>query len=105
MPHELTRPEVQERFLRQVWAMVDYWAAEDRKPDPRDKLEGLAFSILVILDGESTALPPFAVAPSPHPDDREFHQQRDEDWFPESGCDIAGNLHERFHELNPNKRS
>jgi hypothetical protein len=33
--------------------MVDYWAREERAPTAKEKLDGLAFSFLGIIDGVS----------------------------------------------------
>jgi hypothetical protein len=94
---ELTCDEVQERFLQQVRVSVQYW---QHLPDKTvgERLEGLAFSIMAILDGVSS-LPVFIVAPLPHPDDKEFHRDEGEHWWPENHtvavvCDISGGLHE-----------
>lgn len=100
MPREYTTNEVRKQFLELVWTCVDYWGRLPGKT-PRERLEGLAFSMLVILDG-ATDLPGFIVAPCPHPDDKEFHKDEDENWFPENhessvNCDIAGGLHELFY--------
>jgi hypothetical protein len=94
---ELTREEVQDLFLRQIAAYIDFWLDEARAPTMRDKMQGLVFSILVILDGGSP-LPGFLVAPSPHESDRAYAIENGKNWFPpdaqEVSCDIAGNLHE-----------
>jgi hypothetical protein len=63
------------------------------------RFEGLAFSLLVILDG-GTDLPGFKLSPDPHPSDKEFNQKRGENWFPKD-CDIAGELHELFRNFKP----
>lgn len=100
MSRELTEDEVRKQFLKLVWDYIEYW---DKLPDKtcRERLEGLAFGMLVILDGESAELPGFVVAPDPHPDDKEYHKERGENWFPENhesdtNCDIGGCLHELF---------
>jgi hypothetical protein len=101
MSRELTPEEVRERFLRHVNGLVDYWDKVE-KDTTKEKLRGLAFSILGTLDGCSGDIPGFIVVPCPHPDDREWHMERDEDWWPENNepdviCDIGGSLHELFH--------
>lgn len=102
MPREYTTDEVRKQFLELVWTYIGYWGRLPGKT-PRERLEGLAFSMLVILDGGS-ALPGFIVVPCPHPDDKEFHKDEDENWFPENyespvNCNIAGSLHELFHSI------
>jgi hypothetical protein len=101
---EYTEEDVRRKFLDHVRLMIGYWNSEDVSNVPatmssRERLEGLAFSILVALDGNAAALPKFIVAPDPHPEDREFCQQRGERWYPENyeldvKADIAGSLHE-----------
>lgn len=95
-----TMEEVREKFLAHVREMVLYWEREDRKPDVHDKLSGLAFSILSALDGCSGDIPGFQVIPSAHPDDRKYHEERGENWYPDD-CDIAGGLHEHFYKREP----
>jgi hypothetical protein len=99
-----TTEEVRERFLRYIWETVEYW--EEYGTDTREKLEGLAFSILATLDGSTLAFPPFIVAPFPHPDDKQCHRDAGERWFPETRAvptDIAGSLHELFFLLRPRR--
>ncbi len=91
----LTQEECREQFLETVRSCVDYWENESYKPDVRDKLEGLAFSILVILDGGAYGLPQFQVIPDPHPTDKASRKVKGENWWP-NNCDIAGSLHESF---------
>lgn len=106
-PREYTEEEVREKFLNLVWSYVRYW---EKQPDLtcRERLEGLAFGMLVILDGESASMPSFIVAPLPHPDDKAFHKDNGDNWYPENHttqvtCDISGCLHELFHKANQEK--
>lgn len=101
-----TEAEVREKFLAHVREMVRYWEDEERQPGIRQKLEGLAFSLLALIDGEAASLPGFALIPCPHPDDKAFHEARGEDYYPdfspgEDVCDISGSLHSEF--VNPPK--
>lgn len=96
-----TEEEIRDKFLTLWAATVRYWENEARAPSIREKLEGLAFSLLVIFDGGSVALPGFVVAPAPHEDDRAFLTSQGENYYPEAPeveCDIAGGLHELIHE-------
>lgn len=89
-PREYTSDECREMFLDQIRAYVHYWATTELHPaseaenrsEIHRRLDGLAFSILNILDGTSAGLPSFVVAPSPHPDDKEFHKNEGENWWP-----------------------
>ena len=98
-PRELTTDEVRMEFLAHIRHMTEYWHELPNKTN-LERMEGLAFSILTCLDGE-THLPGFIVAPEPHESDRGFHYDRGENWFPENtetqvNCDIGGSLHEYY---------
>ena len=98
MSRELTEDEVQLRFLDHVRALADYWNTVETDSN---RVEGVAMSILSLLDGEYLNLPGFVVSPCPDPEDKAFHMANGEDWFPappDADCDIGGGcLHERFH--------
>lgn len=107
-PRQLTEAEVRENFLHHMWIIVDEWAKSDREHSVRERISGAVFSVLAALDGCSTDIPGFAVAPSPHKDDKEYKKQRGLDWYPKSDeskikYDIGGTLHERFHSFDPEK--
>ena len=103
-----TEDEIREKFLKHIWLLIQYWECLSKREDVREKLEGLAFSILSMIDGSTYELPAFVLAPMPHPEDKAYHQQRNENWFPQNheadiNCDIAGGLHELFHRYDPEK--
>ena len=79
----LVRQPAREAFLEHVWDMIDYWQREARAT-PEGRLRGLAFSILVALDGGAGDLPGYSVRPLRG--DRK---------------DIAGGLHEAFYAVDP----
>lgn len=92
---ELTESEVKELFLDHILDMAEYW--HQQHGADREQLLNMAFSILVAIDGAG-ALPKFILAPDPHPEDREFRNSQDDDWYPENhdsdvACDITGELH------------
>lgn len=97
MSEEKTTEQVRNEFLSHVEWLVKYW--DDVEKDKTKAMEGLAFSIMAALDGVSMSLPSFIVAPLPHPDDKEYHIEEDEDYYPENHeveikGDITGSLHE-----------
>jgi len=103
MSKEYTKEEVREQFLDHIRMMVDYWDSIP-KETTKEKLSGLAFSILTALDGCSADLPSFIVAPLSSPEDKQYHIDEDENYYPENHeiegkikCDIAGGLHEFFY--------
>lgn len=104
---EYTTDEIRQQFLEQVWTIISYWHNLPAKTC-RERIEGLAFSMLVILDGESAGLPAFIVAPVPHPNDKAFCISEDENFYPENHDanvkgDITGPLHELFHNIRKPK--
>ena len=111
---QYTNDEVRDLFLQQVWTYVRFWTTAKLEGDDlghRDptqhRVEGMAFSILAMLDGCSGGLPGFIVAPSPHESDEEYHRGEGENWFPctpKVQTDIAGNLHEIFGRYEAAKR-
>ena len=89
----LTEAEISKMFLDTIDTYVHYWGMVPGTASK--KLHGLAHSILVMLDGEDAYLPAFKVLPSPHPDDRAYHEERGENWWP-GDIDIAGGLHDEW---------
>lgn len=102
-PRVYTRDEVRAMFLQKLRDYVEYWTAMcPENLSVRQRVEGAVFSTLVVLDG-GTDLPGFMVSPDPHPDDLDYHRDRGENWWPEDGEDITGELHSEF--LNPKEAS
>lgn len=100
MSREKTVDEVQQELLAHVRYLVQYWNKVDDR-DCKEKLEGLAFSILAMLDGSATDICGFIVAPNPHEDDKKFCIEIGENYYAENAdvkCDVAGNLHDLFYE-------
>ncbi len=101
-PQPYTRTEIRDKVLNHIAGICDYWR---ECKTASDRLEGLAFSILAMLDGSTTALPGFYVITAPHPDDKQFHLQHGERYFPEppdglDKFDIAFEpLHEHWHRI------
>jgi hypothetical protein len=92
-PREKTKEEVVTEFLEHMQGMVRYWDRLDKSP--RDKLEGLLFSMLTTIDGCSAGMCGLSLTPSFHPDDPEFLKGEGEDWYPT--CVINDEVH--LHEL------
>lgn len=94
--HQYSRDEIRDMFLDQIWLYIDYWSREPNKTK-QETLEGLAHSILVLLDGETADLPAFCVLPLSALSDQEYLRKNGENWFPalmvKEDYDIAGELH------------
>jgi hypothetical protein len=98
-PRQLTDEEIREAFLAHVRFIVRWWANNPASASVEERLSGLAHSILSAIDGAAVDLPGFALVPRPHPEDKEYYQEKGEDWYPEANLehDIAGSLHELFY--------
>lgn len=55
MSREYTTDEVRDLFLQRIWAYIEYWDNLPHKTTT-ERLEGLAFSILAMLDGSGVAV-------------------------------------------------
>ncbi len=106
---QYTIEECREMLLKKIWQYIRYWEKEERAPTVREKLEGLAFGILVILDGGTPDIPGFAIIPKPHEDDKEYLKDEGQNWWPpfeqENKNDIGGALHEDFKRYKPKEKS
>lgn len=102
-PRAYTEDEIRTMLLRHMRSLAKYWATTklDRKFETKeaemiDRCEGVVHSILTTLDGCSIVLPGFQIIPNPHPDDKQYHLDHGENYFPDEG-DISGFLHESFY--------
>lgn len=109
-PREMTEEEMTERFIQHIWMLIDYWERESRTPGVRDKMEGVAFSILSFLDGSTLDAPAFDLVPMPHESDKDFHKEEGTNWWPDGGREallgvprISDMLHERFYAMRRKK--
>ena len=102
MSKEKTVDEVRNEFLLHIKTLINYWEKEPTQNTVKDRLSGLAFSILVAIDGCAMGLPSFILAPLPHEDDKQFNIDEENNFYPENhnsnvNCDISGCLHELFY--------
>jgi hypothetical protein len=101
-PRAYTEDEVRDMILAHVRRITSYWGnLPDVDPATgdvltiKDRCEGVAHSILVLLDG-GTGMPAITLKLAPHPDDKGFRRSEGENWF-EPGMELGGALHERFY--------
>ncbi len=109
MSRQFTQEEVQEKFLNHLWDLVKYWETVESTPIPtdpnpkpkttRDRLEGLAFSILAMLDGCAVTMPAFEIYPAPHPEDKQYCKDNKEDWWPQLEDEVTVHGNEMLHDL------
>jgi hypothetical protein len=74
-----TEEEARALFLDQVEGIVRFWSTVDTPCD--DRVDGVVFSILSLIDGVAVGSPGFRVTPDPHPNDRAYHEERGERWW------------------------
>ena len=103
-PRAMTTAEARARFLDVVSASVQYWATLPGMP-ARERCEGVAFSILVILDGESGGFPGCDVIARPHPDDAAYYSGRGENWIAPGTLLNAEPLHHALHQRHPTRET
>lgn len=98
-PRAYTEAEVREQFLAQVRTLVRYWAGEHPLSNVPEnytafqRCDGVAFSILAVIDGGDLSLPAFSLIPSPHPEDADYCREHGQNWYPDD-VDIRGALHD-----------
>lgn len=102
MSRAYTQEEIQERFIDAIRGCACYWA-NCQLPKEQDtvsyRCNGVAFSILNILDGTSADFPAVELTVQPHPDDKQYHINNEEDWY-EPGMTIHSGeyLHDLWHD-------
>ena len=95
-PRAYTVEEVREMLLNQLVSYRNYWESLPDKSSI-DKLDGLCFGFLNILDGTSSGLPAFDLSPSPHEDDKDFLIGQGENYFEKGQVVNDTMLHELWH--------
>ena len=87
-----TAEEVQDKFLTEVEHAVSYWSNSNPEMELDERLQGLTYSIMSLIDGSHMELPGFKLIPSIHPADKQQALDMGLDYYEE--VDIAGTLHE-----------
>lgn len=92
-----TAEEVRAQFIKQAKGLAEYWAKEP-KQTAKERCEGVAFSILVLIDGEHGQFPAIDLRLAPHPDDKQYCIDQGENWYePDMSInDCTECLHELF---------
>lgn len=95
-PRAYTAEEARTMFLKQVLNIARYWADLPDKQTARERCEGAAFSILVLLDGGSAMFPAFDLRVHPHPDDAAYCIEHGENYYEPNMLINNCELHEEF---------
>ncbi|MGE3538801.1 MAG: hypothetical protein AB7N91_15385 [Candidatus Tectimicrobiota bacterium] len=95
MHRAYTADEARAIFLREVKALAEYWGHLAGKSQ-QEVADGVAFSLLALLDGAAMDFCAVDILLKPHPDDTAYQQDQGAPWF-EAGQNIAGSLHTLWH--------
>jgi hypothetical protein len=79
MSRPITKEEMRDVLLYTIRDCADYWSKQPDRSE-RDRCDGLAFSILAILDGTSPGVPAFDLVVRPHPDNEAYCRERGLNW-------------------------
>ena len=104
-PRQWTAYEVRDKMIEHIHNLCRYWSTLPDK-SPREKCDGLAFSILSMLDGCSGGLPGFILVPDPHESDESYNKEEGNNWFPPQSKEfwetvntpVCYMMHEHFHQ-------
>jgi len=96
-PKPYTAEEEQRMLIDHIRAMATYWATQPGKT-AQERCDGLAFSILATLDGDSPEIPAYHLHVSTHVTDKAYHLKRGERWH-RNKLNITENaaLHELYY--------
>lgn len=96
-PRAFTVDEMKKEFVDNVREMARYWSNIPNKT-PKELCDGLAFSLLSMIDGCSLDIPSYDIIPSPHADDEQYCRDNGENWYPTGVIINDCQLHEMFHQ-------
>lgn len=99
MSRAKTAEEVREDFLQNIKSICRYWANAEGKND-LEKCEGVAFSILNIFDGTSSAFPTMDIILRPHPEDKQYHIDNGMDYYEDGQMINDCYLHSLFNRID-----
>jgi len=78
MPRAITAAEEREALLGAVRNYASYWSTQ--QCTSREMCDGLAFSILGLIDGVAAGNPSLDLVVRPHPDDKAYCEKNGENW-------------------------
>ena len=99
-PRAKTEVETKKQIVDYLKMSMDYWEGLPNKTI-KERLHGMVFSMLVMLDGESW-FPCMDIIIRPHVDDKEYQKGMGNNWFPSGLTLKGGDLHELWSK-NDNK--
>ncbi len=91
-----TAEEARARMLAHLKGIAQYWGDVKGRTD-RERLDGLCFSFLTMIDGSNVELPSMDLVLRPHPDDKAFAEANDENYYEDGMVINDAMLHEEWH--------
>jgi hypothetical protein len=79
MSKPISKEQLREQFLNSVRMYAREWASYKNKT-PQQRCDGLAFTLMALLDGTDVDLPAFDLVARPHPDNEAYHKAHGQDW-------------------------
>lgn len=101
-PRAMTVEEMRAELINHLIGIYQYWANIEKpyqhgnQTVERARMEGMLFSIFVLLDGGSGLMPAFDLVPSPHEDDEEYRRSQGENWWAATPILSDVSLHDSF---------
>lgn len=96
MSRAKTAEEAQAEFLQAVRGIAQQWADVPHHT-VQERCEGVAFSILSLVDGTSVGFPSLDLVLRPHEEDRQFAIDNGDDWYSDGQVINESYLHEQFY--------
>ena len=59
----MTIDEKKKEFVRQVKMLVEFWDKNEKCKSNKERLDGIAFSLLYLIDGKAEGLKDYIIAP------------------------------------------
>jgi len=94
MSRALTVEECRAEFLKKLAHLIGYWAK--RPGTVEERMGGLVFSILVMIDGGAGGFPPLKLIPEYNPANQKFRESKGEDYWPD-GINLSDPKLEELH--------
>lgn len=91
-----TSEELRDQILDHMRQIAAYWATVGGDRTVQERIEGALFSTLSLLDGCNVEVCAFDLVAKPHPDDKQYSIEQDENWV-EPGTVISDMLHEHWY--------
>ena len=101
MSRAKTKQEVADDFLNNIDRIVDYWSNVKNQTN-KEKCDGVAFSILVLIDG-GNSMPSIDLTIQPHKDDKKYHIENNENYYEPNMIFNEMELHSYYYKRNNTK--